>query len=111
MKLHEVLLALGLFSLAGTATADPFTCRARVALNRVYDVAVDLDTKDMFVRNDAGSTFEGKASVSVSGRDGTAHYFLPIGFAAGIEVEFESVNPRDGRVALCLAANECYLCR
>ncbi len=110
MRMMSLVLALGTFGAASSAVADPFMCRARVALNRVYDVTVDLETRAMTVVNDAGTTYVGGATYSVSGTTGDASYFLAVGFGSGIELAMENGDPR-GRKLLCLAANECYACR
>ncbi len=103
---------LGIFFVTslGTAVAsDTMECRAKVALNRVYDVSLDLGTRHAKISTDNGYRHEGTATYSFSPRTGNGYYFLPTSFSTGIELEVEAAGSQ--RVALCLAANECYLCR
>lgn len=109
MSWRQVLLLAVATLVSSQAMADAMTCRARVALNRVYDVSLDTESGQTAIMNDAGTTFDGVATRSVSGRDGTGYFFLATGFGTGIEVQIE--NGGQNRVALCLAANECYACR
>lgn len=103
---------LGIFFVTSLGTAlgtEVMECRAKVALNRVYDVSLDLSTRHAKVATDNGYRHEGATTYSFSPRTGNGYYFLPTGFGAGIELELEAAGTQ--RVALCLAANECYLCR
>lgn len=88
---------------------DSFSCRANVALNRVYEVNIDVPTNDVLVINDAGTVISGKASRYVSGRTGDVSWFVATGFGSGVKVQREAGGA--GRIALCLAETECYLCR
>lgn len=101
------ILAAGLT--APSALADVISCQARVGLNRIYEATFDTDTGDVQVRNDAGSDYKGQAAVSLSGTTGNTKLFLPTAFGSGLEIEVEA--GAQARIALCLADNECYLCR
>ena len=96
-------------TLASPAFAAPVTCHARVALNRIYSVSLDTESSDLVVSNDAGTRVSGRAPRYESGTDGTVSYFLASGFGAGVLVEIEQGG--QGRTALCLAQNECYICK
>ena len=91
------------------ARAETINCQARVALNRVYHATFDTATGETLVTNDAGTEIRGQANVTVSGRTGNTILFVGTGFTSGVSIEVESGGSQ--RVALCLAANECYLCR
>lgn len=101
-------LATLILGSASVAQAATHSCTARVALNRVYDVTLDTTSGDVSVRNDAGTTINGRAAVTVSGRTGNTILFVPTSFSQGIELEVEAGGT--GRIAMCLAANQCYLC-
>lgn len=103
--------ALGLFltATAPAASGETLTCKAHVGLNRTYDVRLDESTGDLNVANDAGSTYGGRANKTLSARTGDTTYFLALDFEAGISVTIE--KEPGARVALCLGANECYLCK
>jgi hypothetical protein len=91
------------------AQAAALSCRANVALNRVYDVQLEDETGEMVVVNDTGTRLAGRANSYFSSRTGNTTWFLATGFAQGVELEIEAAGQQ--RVALCLADNECYLCR
>jgi hypothetical protein len=111
MRLNAFITAItAMFGTFITATqASALTCRAKVALNRIYDASVDEATGYMEVTNDAGTTMTGNANRYVSGRTGDITWFLATGFNSGVEIQKE--NGGANRIALCLADNECYLCR
>lgn len=111
MRLTTLALITGTLAFAAPAAADTFSCRARVALNRVYDATVDLESGWVSVVNDAGTNYAGTATRSASGTTGDVSYFLATGFGAGIELAIENGDVQRGRKLLCLAANECYACR
>lgn len=94
---------------ASSGFAESITCQARVALNRIYDVTLDTASGDVALRNDAGTSINGRANVTISGRTGNTILFLATSFSQGVELEIEAGG--SGRVAMCLAANECYICR
>lgn len=105
----KFLTAIFVLGFAGSGFAETLSCRANVALNRVYQVSLDDQTGETNIENDAGTTLSGIASRYVSGRTGNTTWFLPAGFTSGVEIQKESGGA--GRIALCLAANECYQCR
>lgn len=94
---------------AAQAHAAALSCRANVALNRVYDVQLEDETGEMAVVNDTGTRFAGRANSYFSSRTGNTSWFLATGFAQGVQLEVEAGGSQ--RIAFCLAANECYLCR
>src|SRR5262245_30016726 len=102
------MLKLGFIALTlaapTVARAETISCTARVALNRVYDATLDTVSGEMFVKNDAGTEMRGRATSYYSATTGNTSYFLATGFAAGIELEFES--DADHRIALCLKDTE-----
>lgn len=89
-------------------------CKARVALNRYYSVAVDRQTRQMKIVSDGGATWEGLGSYYLGSRE-EAYYFplyvpyenttyYPSGMALRID-------RTDNKLLLCLRTAECYICR
>lgn len=95
--------------LAFAITAEIVSCTARVALNRTYDISVDTESGALTGSNDAGTQYAGIAAKTLSGSTGNTTFFLPTGHGRGLELEIEAGGAQ--RIALCLAANECYICR
>lgn len=101
------IMILALF-LAFPAVADEINCTAKVT-NRAYTVQLDTATKFLSIKNDLGGHFEGMSHYNFSPALASPQYYLSLGFAKGLLVEVETTGAQ--RVALCLKANECYLCR
>ena len=94
---------------SGESLAADVKCTAKVALNQLYTVDITEESGAAVLENASGSVFQGRATRSLSGRTGDITWFLGTGFDRGFEVSIE--NGGQNRIALCLAANECYLCR
>lgn len=93
----------------GSSAAKAVTCEAKVALNAKYKVEVDDRSRWMTVTNNFGDSWDGTASYYMRGRSIHTYYYLPVDFGRGIKLMVEEgfVN----NYALCLAQNECYLCK
>lgn len=98
-----------LFAGSQTANAADVRCTAKVALNQTYTVDINEETGAAAIANLSGTKIDGVANRYLSGRTGDVTWFLAAGFDKGFEVSVE--NGGQHRIALCLAANECYLCR
>lgn len=106
LSFWSLLFACNAFCLSPGHRVD---CVAKVALNRVYTVHVDTNSKYVEVKNDAGFLAQGNAVFSYSPSARANHYFLGLTHTSGILVEFE-VGGNES-IALCLKENECYLCK
>ena len=104
-----ISFVLSFIGASSTVYAADIKCTAKVALNQVYTVEIMEESGLTAIENASGSRFSGVANRYLSGRTGDITWFLGTGFAKGFEVSVE--NGGQNRTALCLAANECYLCR
>jgi len=102
-------ILLGLILVAQGALAARVECRAKVALNREYDVSLDTSTRHLDIKTDNEFHYQGTSAYYYSPQLKSTRYYLPSGFAGGHMVEIEEGGQQ--RVALCLKSNECYLCR
>jgi|GEM_PF-1295806 len=100
---------LGLLGGAQAVLAADVHCTAKVALNQMYTVDIQEETGNTSISNLGGTKVDGVANRYLSGRTGDVTWFLATGFDKGFEVSVEHGGQQ--RVAFCLAANECYLCR
>lgn len=108
----KTILILGIGILAQTSMAsERLSCTAQVALNRIYYVTLTKGEafSTLEVKTDNGYEYKGAVNSFYSPRSNSDLYFLPAGFLHGLEVEVERTGQQ--RIALCLAINECYLCR
>ena len=83
-------------------------CKAKVT-NRRFDITLDTESRVMEARSDNGYVYRGTTNYYFSPRAQEEDYFLPTGFASGMELAFELKGQH--RIAFCRKSNECYLCR
>ena len=104
--MKSVLLAFAMCIIASTANAT-ISCRAHIALNRLYDVTLDEQNHWMQVTSDLHETFEG--NVSAYTYYPRARYYLALGQNKGLL--FEIIDGFVESYAICLQETECYSCK
>ncbi len=102
---------LGLLVLPGLARAS-LDCTAKVTIHPVkVSIADPGGPSKMTVVTDTGTEYSGIANYTKSIPRKTTTYFLQLNWQFQPAISLEVEDDGQGRMALCLKANECYACR
>lgn len=99
-------------NLVAHSLPDHITCKARVALNRIYFAELHRSTKEIVVTSDNGAKWEGTASKYTSASTGKEIYNVNFFNYSNIAPERMALELfQDGEHSLCITQTQCFICK
>lgn len=115
-EMKTTLMLITIMLLVNPAMAfnfpDTITCKARVALNRIYFAELHRSTKEIVVTSDNGAKWEGTASKYTSASTGREIYNVNFFNYSNIAPERMALELfQDGEHSLCITQTQCFICK